>query len=321
MSTTAPTLDPAASQVLALLAGSGAPTLDQLDPPAAREALKALLGLQAPKAAVAEVRDLAADGAHGPIPLRLYRPRGSAATEALPVLVYFHAGGWVIGDIEICDALCRRIANAARCAVVSVEYRLAPEHKFPAAVDDAYAATCWVAQHAPSLGLGPSRIAVGGDSAGGNLAAVVSLLARDRRGPRLALQVLLYPVTDLHGGTQSRRSRGEGYFLTDALMRYFVDHYASSAADLDDWRGSPLLARDHAGLPPACVIVCGFDPLHDEGVAYAHKLQAAGVSVELHDFEGQIHAFLLMDGAIAQAATAIESIGAALRRAFAMADK
>lgn len=317
MSATDPALDPAAAQVLALLAESGAPTLDQLDPPAAREALKALLGLQAPKAKLAEVRDLAADGPHGPIPLRLYRPQGSAATQALPVLVYFHAGGWVIGDIEICDALCRRIANAAGCAVVSVDYRLAPEHKFPAAVDDAYAATCWIAQNAASLGLDASRIAIGGDSAGGNLAAVVSLLARDRRGPRLALQLLLYPVTDLHGGTASYHARGEGYFLTGTLMRYFVDHYVGSTAERDDWRASPLLAREHAGLPPACVVVCGFDPLHDEGVAYARRLQAAGVPVELHDLDGQIHAFLLMDGAIPQAAATIDSLATALRRALA----
>lgn len=308
-------LDFGAAQALERLAAPGV-ALDQLAPPAAREAAMALLAMQAPKAVVAEVRDISAQVAHGAIPLRLYRPESSAVDEALPALIFFHGGGWTICNIELYDAFCRRIANAGCCAVVSVEYRLAPEHKFPTAVDDAFAATRWVAEHAREMGLDGKRLAVGGDSAGGNLAAVTALMARGNAQLPLALQVLLYPATDMHCDTASFRAYSEGYFLTAALMRYFVSHYLDRPDDRENWRASPLLAPSHDGVAPAYVLVCGFDPLHDEGVAYARKLQAAEVVVELHDFEQQIHAFPLMDAVVTQTDQAIESIGAALRRAF-----
>jgi len=310
-------LDPQARQVLDMMAASGAPPLDQMSATDAREASTAAFTMMtSPKVDVAEARDLSADGPAGKIKLRLYRPAGSTSEQTLPVLVYLHGGGWVICDIETHDQICRRISNDSGCAVVSVDYRLAPEHKFPAAVDDSYAATCWVAQNAKALGVDATRLAVGGDSAGGNLATVVCLMARDGDGPKIKHQLLIYPVTDLAGNTESYTVNGQDYFLTKSLMQWFGAHYLRSEADVADWRASPARAASLKGLPSATVAVCGFDPLRDEGTAYAEMLRKAGVATDLHRYEHQIHGFLLMDGAIAEAQTCMADLGRALRKAL-----
>jgi acetyl esterase len=260
---------------------------------------------------VAETRDLTAPGPAGPIPLRLYRP---AAEGALPVLVFFHGGGWVVGDIETHDTVCRHLANRAECVVVSVDYRLAPEHKFPAAVDDAYAATAWVADNAAALGADPVRLAVGGDSAGGNLAAAVSLMARDASAPRICYQLLIYPATDAAMRHESIARFAEGYVLTRSTMRWFYEQYLRSPDDAADWRVSPLVAPDLAGLPPALVMTAGYDPLCDEGDAYAERLAGAGVPVEHRRFSGQIHGFVTNGKIIRAAEVALDEAAAALKR-------
>lgn len=304
-------LNPQARQVLDLMAASGAPTLDRLAPPEARAVSReGFLMLQGPKPEVAAVADLQADGPAGAIPLRVYRPQGSKADEILPVCLYFHGGGFVIGDIVMYDNLCRILCNAAGCAVASVEYRLAPEARFPAAVDDCWAATQWLAARAPALKLDAARMAVAGDSAGGNLAAVVALMARDAGGPELRHQLLIYPATQIGVVTDSLQRNADGYFLTVSLMRYFVGHYlGDNAAAMQDWRLAPILAASHAGLPPASILVAGFDPLHDDGVAYADKLRAAGVPVQFTSLPDQIHGFVSMDAAITAAKPAIEALG------------
>jgi acetyl esterase len=262
---------------------------------------------------VAETRDLAIAGPGGPIPARLYR---AAATGTLPVLVFFHGGGWVVGDIESHDTVCRHLASRASCAVLSVDYRLAPEHKFPAAVEDCFAATAWVAGNAAALGVDAARLAVGGDSAGGNLAAVVSLLARDRDAPRIIQQLLIYPATDAAMRHDSIGRFAEGYVLTRATMRWFYDQYLRAPEDAADWQASPLAAPDLKGLPPAYVLTAGYDPLCDEGDAYAARLAAAGVAVTHRTFPGQVHGFAMNGKIIRAAETALDEIAAALRSAW-----
>jgi acetyl esterase len=262
---------------------------------------------------IAETRDLAIPGPGGPIPARLYR---SAKTGTLPVLVFFHGGGWVVGNIESHDTVCRHIANRADCAVVSVDYRMGPEHKFPAAVDDCFAAAAWVPNNHAELGIDPGRLAVGGDSAGGNLAAVVSLLARDRGGPRIACQVLIYPATDAAMRHDSIVRFAEGYVLTRSTMRWFYEQYLRTPDDGADWRVSPLLAADLSGLPPAFVLTAGYDPLRDEGDAYAARLAAAGVKVTHRPFAGQVHGFVTNGRVIRTAETALDETAAALKAAW-----
>jgi acetyl esterase len=264
--------------------------------------------------AIGLVKDLVADGPLGSIPLRLYRPAGVAATTALPALIYFHGGGWVIGDLDTHDVLCRQLTAEARISVVSVDYRMGPEHKFPAAVDDAWAATRWVARHAADLTVDAGRLAVGGDSAGGNLAAVVALLARDHGGPALAFQSLVYPVTDVGTETPSYRQNGEGFMLTRDSMKWFFAQYLNSDADAADWRVSPLRAPSLAGLPPALVITAGFDPLRDEGEAYAARLREAGVRVDSVCYGGMVHGFVGMGKLIDTANRAVSFIAGALRQ-------
>lgn len=309
-------INPQARQVLDLMAASGVP-LEQLAPPDARAAShQGFLMMQGPKPDVASVADLKADGPAGAIPLRVYRPAGSDANAALPVCMYFHGGGFVIGDIEMYDNLCRIISNAAGCVVVSVDYRLAPETRFPGAVEDCWAATNWVHDNAARLKIDPQRMAVGGDSAGGNLAAVVALMARDAGAPSLRYQLLIYPVTQL-AETESLKRNAEGYFLTADLMRYFVGNYiGDNAAAASDWRLAPMLARSHSALPPASILVCGFDPLHDDGVAYADRLRAAGVAVKFTSLPDQIHGFVSMDGAIPAATPALTALGREMAEAL-----
>jgi len=311
------TLDPDAQRVLDLIREAGRPPYETLTSPEAREFYRAgrrILQPEPPE--VAEVRHLKAPGPAGEISLRLFRGLGTTPGVALPALVYFHGGGWVIGDLDTHDGVCRLIANAAGCAVISVDYRLAPEHKFPAAVDDAVAATEWIAAHAGTLGIDASRLAVGGDSAGGNLAAVVALVARDRGDPRLRHQLLLYPATDFVTSDDPQRERFESFPLNVVTMNWFRDHYLRSAADCADWRASPLRAKDFSGLPPAYVLTVGFDPLHAEGEAYARLLRDAGVPVQHRHLDRQMHGFLTMGKIIAAAKPATEEAAAAVKAAL-----
>ena len=311
-------LHPQAKALLELIEQRGLPPTHRLAPPDARRLYRERRGFTQPDTPpVALVRELSAEGPAGTIPLRLYRPLSGAEDELLPVLVYFHGGGWVIGDLDTHDTLCRELANGSGCAVVSVDYRLAPEHRFPAAVDDAIAATDWVWRHAAALGLDGERIAVGGDSAGGKLAAVVALANRDAGSAmRLCWQLLIYPATDQRRQAESHRVNGEGYLLTRDTMAYFHDHYLGGDAHDLDWRASPLLHADHAGLPPALVLTAGYDPLRDEGLQYAQALSMAGNRVAQICFERQIHGFITMGRVIDEANDAVALCAAALRRAL-----
>ena len=263
---------------------------------------------------VAQVQSLQASGPHGSIPLRLYRPLGSVETAVLPVLVYYHGGGWVIGDLDTHDSLCRALANGAGCAVVAVDYRMGPENRFPAAVDDCIAATRWVHDNAAALHLDAKRLAVGGDSAGGNLAAVVSIAARESGDLAIAFQLLIYPATDQHRNAPSHAENAQGYLLTADTMNYFTGHYIADATQYDDWRASPLLHDNLANLPPALVITAGFDPLRDEGKAYAERLTAAGNRASYVCFERQIHGFITMGKLLDEANTAVALCAAELKR-------
>ena len=263
---------------------------------------------------VASVQDLKSSGPHGAIPLRLYRPLGSPSTALLPVLVYYHGGGWVIGDLDTHDTLCREIANQSACAVVSVDYRLAPEHRFPAAVDDCMAATRWVSGHANELRLDASRLAVGGDSAGGTLAAVCAIHARDT-GLKLRLQLLVTPGTAAFADTASHRRFASGYLLEAEGIEWFFNHYIDHA-QRNDWRFAPLQADTLEGVAPACVLLAECDPLVDEGVAYADKLRAAGVPVALEIYRGVTHDFIKMGRALKEAGAAQQFAADALRHAW-----
>ena len=240
---------------------------------------------------VARVEERRIPGPAGPLPARLYVPHGQPSDAPAPLLVYYHGGGWVFGDLDTHDNVCRFLAAAAGVSVLSVDYRLAPEHPFPAAVEDAWAAFDWAVENAAELGADPARVAVGGDSAGGNLSAVVSLLARDGGGPQPALQLLIYPVTDTEGAMRSRLTYAEGFILTKADMDAFEAAYLPDGADRDDARVSVLHARDLSALPPAYVITAGFDPLRDEGEAYALRMREAGTRVALRRHPGLIHSF------------------------------
>jgi len=306
-------VDPEVQVLLDLMAASGASLLSTVSVEDARNVMDVMARfVDLEPEQVARVEDRLIPGAAGQIPVRVYTPQGAGP---FPVLVFLHGGGFVLCSIETHDELCRAFTNGAGCIVVSVEYRLAPEHKFPAAVDDCYAATRWVAENASGIGGDPARIAVGGDSAGGNLAAVVAHLARDGGGPSLVYQVLIYPATSFVTDMPSRRENAEGYFLTEADMQWFSGHYLRSEADARDPRVSPLEARDFSGLPPALVITAEYDPLRDEGEAYAARLREAGVPAVYTCYEGMIHGFLSM--AMEKGRKARQEIVGALRSAFA----
>ena len=312
-------LDPAAKNLLDLLAAAGRPKVWQIGPVEGRQSLRQLAQVaDAKDVPIGRIEDGEWPGPAGALPYRSYTPI-EAAGDPLPALVYFHGGGFVIGDLDTHDGLCRLFANASGCRVISVEYRLAPEHKFPAAVEDAYAAACWVAEHARELGIDPDRIVIGGDSAGANLAAVVCQLARQAGAPRLALQLLLYPATDSATETASRWALAEGYLLEKKSMEWFFEQYVEPGTDPKDPRLSPLLAPDLSGLPPAHIHTAEFDPLVDEGKAYADKLARAGVKVEYTCHPGMIHHFFCLAGAIPYARTAIANAGAAIKTALAAA--
>jgi len=307
-------LDPAAAGLLEQMDAAGLPPLNTLDPPDARAAAGGFVDLAGPGEEVASAEDRTVPGPDGAIPVRIYTPAAGSAPR--PALVYIHGGGWVIGDIATTDTVCRALANRAECVVVSVDYRLAPEHKFPAPLDDSYAAFNWVVEHAAEIGVDPGRVAIGGDSAGGNLSAAVCLRARDQKGTAPCFQLLVYPVTDHNYDTVSYKDNGENYLLTKDMMVWFWDHYLNTAADGDNPLASPLRARDLSGLPPAHVITAEFDPLRDEGEAFAARLSAAGVPVTHTRYDGQIHAFFTLVAAMPASAKAIDEAAAALKKAF-----
>jgi acetyl esterase/lipase len=303
-------LDPVARAFLDQLEAMGAPPLETMTPADARTLTATLFGMEAGPAPDVATAERTVPGPAGPIPIRVYTPRGTAP---FPGLVYLHGGGWVIGSLETHDVPCRMLAERANAVVVAVDYRLAPEHPFPAAPEDAYAATAWVAAHAAELAVDPGRLAVGGDSAGGNLSAVVSLMARDRGGPRLAHQLLVYPVTDARCDTASYRENGEGYFLTTGGMRWFWGHYVPSAGDREQPYASPLRAPDLRGLPPALVLTAEFDPLRDEAEAYAARLREAGVPVRVVRYPGMIHGFISFLVSFPQAHQLLDELAGTLR--------
>jgi acetyl esterase len=295
---------------------AGRPPIETLTPAEARQFMRDMrAALKQPQPPVAEVRDLVAEGPHGPIPMRHYR--SSAPGQFQPVVMYFHGGGWVFGDIETHDNLCRSIANVGQCIVVSVDYRLAPEHKFPKAVDDCWAATRWVHAHAAELAVDRDRLAVAGDSAGGNLATVVSLLAAQSGDVKVRAQILLYPTVDLGFAHESFKRVGTGFNLTAASMAWFRDLYLNGGHEVDDWRASPLRAKDLASLPPTYVATAGCDPLCDEGEAYARSLERNKVPVTFRHFPGQMHGFAGMSGFLKAADEVLADVGAALRKAWA----
>ena len=307
-------LDPQAAALIALMKERQVPPVHTLTPVEARRAYRDRRSFTQPEPApVGEVQNLATDGG---VPLRLYRPLGKGIK---PVLVYFHGGGWTIGDLDTHDVLCRDLCAAADVAVVSVDYRLGPEARFPAAVDDSVAATRWVQNHGAALGLDTMRLAIGGDSAGGNLAAVVAIMLRDARDPAPVFQLLIYPATDQRAGAPSHTHNGQGYLLTNDSIRYYWGNYQGSADDASDWRASPLLTPDLSGLPPALVLTAGYDPLVDEGLQYADALSAAGNRATYLCFQRQLHGFITMGRLIDEANTAVAVCAAALRQAFTQA--
>ncbi len=310
-------LDPDTSLVLELMRAAGRPAFETLTPDEARAAYAASRdALQPAPDPVGDVRDFAATGPAGDIPLRCYRPLETKAAEILPGLIYYHGGGWLLGGLDSHDVVCRRLANLARCNVVSVDYRMAPEHKFPAAVEDCAVAVRWAIGNAESLSIDPARLAVGGDSAGGNLAAVMALVARDGALPPLAFQLLIYPAVDMMMTTVSSQTVRDGVPLTSATMKWFIDHYMRSPADRADWRASPLRAPNLSGAPPALVLTASHDPLCDEGVAYARRLEREGVRVTHLHFSDQIHGFLSMGKYIRASELSLQVMAAVLRKEF-----
>jgi acetyl esterase len=259
--------------------------------------------------------ELVIEGIEGRIPARLYRP-ASPGNRPPPILVWLHGGGFVLGDLDTTDSTARQLCAQANTLVVSLDYPLAPEHRFPAAPEACYQATRWVADHGAELDGDPSRLAIGGDSAGGNLAAVTALLARDRGGPDLAFQLLVYPATDMTGSYPSVRQNGQGYLLTEEDMLWFREQYLPEGADLQDPLASPLYAPDLTGLPPALVITAEFDPLRDEGEAYAKLLEQAGVPVTTSRYDGMIHGFFGMTALVESGRAAVAEAAAALQTAL-----
>ncbi len=311
-------LHPQITAALEALDAAGLPPLESLSPQAARDQVVAMSEARGSFGAPGvTTKNKVVPGPGGGIPCRIYRP-STAGDEALPGLIYFHGGGHVFGNLNTHDDVARELAELAGITVCSVNYRKGPEHKFPAAVEDCFAVTAWCAENGAEIAMDGSRLAVGGDSAGGNLAAVVALMAREAGGPALRHQLLVYPVTDYTCASPSYEAHGEGCGpLTDGLMRWFQVHYLNDAAEAEDWRASPLKAVDLSGLPPALVVTAEYDVLHDDGIAYADALRRAGVDVTHSEYEGMIHMFFAMPPAIDGAKAARSEAAAALQRALA----
>ena len=310
-------LDPQTQAVLDALAAMNLQPPDRLPIAEARaQFMQSRARYVAAPERVESVHDISIPGPAGSLAVRSYRPVGSSPGQRLPAFVFFHGGGWVFGNLDSHDSLCRSLCNAARCAVLAVDYRLAPEQRFPAAVDDALATLRHVAQHGDRLGIDAARLAAGGDSAGGNLVAVAAIAFREQGGPALALQVLLYPVTDLSLESPSYATLGQGYMLTLERMRFFRGQYLSAPEQASDWRASPLRMKDLSRLPPALIVTASHDPLVDEGKAYADRLAAARVEVTYRCYPGVIHGFMTMAGAIDIGRKAIEETAATIGRAL-----
>ncbi len=308
-------LDPNNKQLLDELAAMGAPPIHAMAPADARRGdliLAAACQGDNPHEQVGRVEDRTIPGPAGEIPIRIYTPKAGAPCGAL---VFFHGGGWVVGSIEGHDEVCRRLANDSGAMVISVGYRLAPEHKFPAGLDDSYAATAWVAANAAALGYPAGRVAVAGDSAGGNLSAAITLMARDRGGPKVAFQVLIYPAVSASLDWPSVREF-DGYFVATDDMKWFMNHYLRGPDDATNPYAYPLNARDFRGLSPALVITAEMDPLRDQGEAYAARLREAGVPTTLSRYQGVTHAFINMAPRVEAGRKAIREAGAAVRAAF-----
>jgi acetyl esterase len=309
-------LDPQIDTILQLIKTSGLPEVWQLTPDQAREQYLTRVRRLEYKQAVHRTEDRRIPGPNSDIPIRIYWPREAKHGESFPVLLWLHGGGFVIGNLDTHDSVCRMLAVQADCMVVAVDYRLAPECKFPAAVDDCHAALKWLALRGTEIGADPRRIAVGGDSAGGNLAAVLAILARDEGYPPLSLQLLIYPCTAPEPETASHRKFAEGYVLSRNSIVWFYKHYQRGRADANDFRFAPLLQEDLSKLPPAFVLVAGYDPLRDEGIDYAKRLIEAGNRVTLSNYEGMVHGFFLMGGAVDAAKRAVAQSAEQLREAF-----
>lgn len=309
------TVHPQAKVILDMVNAAPALAPEDLTPDDLRQSYAGLAMPADVPGVITEDRTIPGPG--GDLALRIYRPEGAGVT---PVVVFFHGGGWVIGDLDTHDGGCRSLTAASGCTLVAVDYRLAPEATFPAPVEDCYAATVWVQEHAAELGVDGTRLAVAGDSAGGNLAAVVSQIARDLGTPTISFQLLVYPVTDYEFTSDSMVDNADGYLLTADMMRWFFGHYLAGDVDaVSDPRVSPLRAEDLSDLPPAHILTAQYDPLRDQGNAYAAALEAAGVPVEHIEYEGMFHGFFNLDSVLDTAKVAIERAAAAIRREFGMA--
>jgi acetyl esterase len=308
-------LDPQIKALIDQIASLNAPLLWEMTPGEARNSFRTMALMAGKGEDVASVEDRTIEVPSGPLPVRIYKPTEETP---LPVLVFFHGGGFVIGDLDTHDRTCRELANRAGCMVIAVDYRLAPEHRFPDGVVDACTSLEWVARHAAELGGDPQRLAVGGDSAGGNLAAVTTLWAREVGIP-LRFQLLFYPAVDMESDEYpSREENSQGYMLDKEAQEWFVGHYfGENPPDLTNWRLAPIRAASHADLPPALIITAEFDPLRDEGAAYARTLEAAGVPATVTCYEGMIHGFVGLSPFVASAHKAVDEAGAALRQALA----
>ena len=298
-------LDPQVKTFLTEAEALGLPAYQDLSPQEARRQMRDSTVPPDPLLMVDRVENRSITGPGGNIGLRLYYPAGDSP---FAVLIYYHGGGWVMGDLETHHGLCHALAKKSGCLVVSVDYRLAPEHRHPAAVEDAYAAACWVAQNSAAIQADPARIAVAGDSAGGHLAALVALMARDRNGPHLDMQILIYPITDFNFETSSYLKNASGYMLTRDLMRWFWNYYLDPEDPSDHPYVAPLRAQDLSNLPPALVITAEFDPLCDEGEAYAARLLQAGVEVKSIRYEGMVHGFFRMTSRLDKAGEALDEV-------------
>ncbi len=308
-------VDPQVQLLLDALAAAEAPPLHTLSPEDARAAYAALAVARTGTGDAASTEDLVVAGPAGDVPVRVYRPEGADAPA--PVCVFFHGGGWVIGSIETHDALCTALAARSGVVIVSVEYRLSPEAPYPAALDDCLAATRWVADNAAELAVDPRRLAVGGDSAGGNLAAAVAIRARDEGAPAIAFQLLVYPVLDHSFDQPSYVENAEGYFLTADGMRWFSSHYLGGTSPTEPL-AAPLHAPDLTGLPPALVLTAEFDPLRDEGEAYGARLSEAGVATTVRRYDGMVHGFVSMYALVDAGSRGLDECATALRQALAV---
>jgi acetyl esterase len=309
------TLDPDAAAIYKVFQEAGRPAYETLTAPEAREYYRNARAVMNPEPpALESTKPLSIPAPHGAIPARIYIPKTLRKNNGLaPCLVFFHGGGWVIGDLDTHDVVCQKLAHEGELIVISIDYRLAPEHKFPAAADDAITATKWVADNAKQLGVDAGQLLVGGDSAGGNLAAVVALDARDGDGPKLAGQVLVYPATDLAMKHPSHSEPETSILLTHSVIKWFCNHYLNGATDIDQWKASPARAKTLAGLPPAYVLTAGADPLRDEGAEYATRLEEAGVPMTYRHFPGQFHGFFTMGKLLQQANVAVSEIAGWLK--------